>query len=249
MTSLSQFYERPLDLARLKIRITFAVRVKDHRKKESDYSSRITIVPQIVSQPPRHPKAVVHPDKIQVTWEEPAANIDSTSPAAFSGFQLYRAEGAEPLKGLTSVPIKGLAFEDKAFSFGRAYRYAVRTILGPAPPYLESEDSDVISITAEDTFPPSAPAGLKTVAGPGFISLSWEDGPEADLAGYRVWRKAASEEEFRLLTEGSVRETNYVDRAVQAGSRYAYALTALDKSGNESPRTKPVTETARSPRP
>jgi hypothetical protein len=145
--------------------------------------------------------------------------------------------------------IKDPTWTDTNFEFGTSYRYTVRAVLNDTLPSPESGDSAAAEITPQDTFPPAPPAGLKTIAGAGFISLSWESNPEADLAGYRVWRKSPAEADFRLLTETPLLETNYNDRTVHPGVIYNYALTALDKSGNESPRGTPVAETARSPRP
>jgi len=247
---LDQSYERPFDPARLNVRATFAVRVKDDRGKYSEYSSRITLVPRILPGPPRAVRLTLFEDKIVLSWEPPAAGPDPAATPVPSGYNVYRSQGAEPPRLLNeNGPEKDPRFEDKAFAFGETYRYTVRAVLGDAPPYLESADAEAAAASPKDTFPPAPPAGLKTVAGPGFISLSWEDGLEADLAGFRVWRKAPDEDDFRPLTDAPVRETNYVDRAVRSGARYAYALSALDKAGNESRRTKAVSETARSPRP
>ncbi|MCJ7589394.1 MAG: hypothetical protein MUQ00_16090 [Candidatus Aminicenantes bacterium] len=247
--SLPQSYEHPLDFGRLKSRYTFAVCVKDHREKYSEFSSRITLVPQILPLPPRGLKTTLSSDKILVSWEPPAANMDSSTPALVTGYDVYRSKGADPAQLLTSPPVKETAFEDRAFEFGAMYRYTVRAVAGEALPPVESGDSPAVEITPKDVFPPAPPTGLKTIAGQGFINLSWETNQEADLAGYRVWRRAASEEQFRPLTETPFLETNTSDRTVKPGIRYCYALTAVDKNGNESPQTPAVAETARRPRP
>lgn len=244
---VAQSYEKPVDPARLNFSSTFAVRVRDHRKKLSDYSSRITVVPRVPPGPPRNVRLTLHEDKIALSWEAPAPGPE---PAAPAGYHVYRARATDPPQSLTEAgPVRGTGFEDKTFAFGEVYLYTVRAVVGDSAPFLESADSDALEAKPVDTFPPAPPSGLKTVAGPGFISLSWEEGPEPDLAGYRVWRKPAAEGEFEPLTEAALRETNFVDRAVQAGKRYAYAVSALDKVGNESRRTKPANETARSPLP
>jgi len=247
--SLPQSYEHPLDFGRLKSRYTFAVCVKDHREKYSEFSSRITLVPQILPLPPRGLKTTLSSDKILVSWEPPAANMDSSTPALVTGYDVYRSKGSDPAQLLTTPPVKETAFEDRAFEFGAMYRYTVRAVAGEALPPVESGDSPAVEITPKDVFPPAPPTGLKTIAGQGFVNLSWETNQEADLAGYRVWRRAASEEQFRPLTEMPFLETNTSDRTVKPGIRYFYALTAVDKNGNESPQTPAVAETARRPRP
>jgi fibronectin type 3 domain-containing protein len=250
LASLSQSYEYALDLGQLKSRYTFAVCVKDHRKKYSDYSSRITLAPKIMTQPPRNLKATLYPEKIVLSWEPPAANIDSSPSVAVPGYSVFRSRGSDLPEIMNKWSlVKETEFVDREFEFGVIYRYTVRAALNEAPPRLESADSPVVEITPKDTFPPAAPSGLKTIAGAGFISLSWESNQETDMAGYRVWRRTQAEEEFRLLTEAPILETNYSDRSVQSGVHYLYALSALDKSGNESRKAKAVSETARSPRP
>jgi len=247
--SLPQSYEHALDFGRLKSRYTFAVCVKDHREKYSEFSSRITLMPLILPLPPQGLKTTLSSDKILVSWEPSAANMDSSTPALVTGYDVYRSKGSDPAQLLTSLPIKEPAFEDRAFEFGAAYRYTVRAVSGEALPPVESGDSPAVEITPKDVFPPAPPTGLKTIAGQGFINLSWETNQEADLAGYRVWRRVDAEEQFRPLTETPLLETNASDRTVKPGIRYFYALTAVDKSGNESPQTPAVAETARRPRP
>lgn len=247
---VAQSFERPVDPARLRVSATFAVRVKDHRKKYSEYSSRITVVPRVLPGPPRNVRLTLHEDKVALTWEAPAPGPDQAAEPAPAGYNVYRARATDPPQLQTEGgPVMETGYEDKAFAFGETYRYTVRTVVGESAPYLESVDSEAVEASPRDTFPPAPPSGLKTVSGPGFISLIWEKGPEPDLDGYRVWRRLAAAGEFTLLTEAAIRETSFVDRSVESGRRYAYAVSALDKSGNESRRTKPANETARSPEP
>jgi len=63
------------------------------------------------------------------------------------------------------------------------------------------------------------------------IELVWADSPEADLAGYRVYRSVAGTD-FTLF--GVETAATFRDGTVQAGSSYVYEVTAFDRSGNES---------------
>jgi fibronectin type 3 domain-containing protein len=44
------------------------------------------------------------------------------------------------------------------------------------------------------------------------------------------------------LTPEPIRENTYNDSIVEKNKRYYYAITALDESGNESPKSKSVSE-------
>ena len=65
---------------------------------------------------------------------------------------------------------------------------------------------------------------------------------ESDFSGYRVWRKKEGEEEYRLLTPEAIRENTFTDTSIEKGIRYHYAVTAVDKQGNESERSDSVSE-------
>jgi len=83
-----------------------------------------------------------------------------------------------------------------------------------------------------DTEPPAAPTGLMSITGDEAVYLFWNENAERDLAGYRVYRNYEPYGYFRLIAE--VAEPYYVDRDVQNGVTYYYAVSAFDVHGNES---------------
>ena len=56
--------------------------------------------------------------------------------------------------------------------------------------------------------------------------------------------EGAAPSELKPITPAPIRETNFRD-AVPPGARYAYAVQAVDKTGNVSPMSNRVDETAR----
>lgn len=205
--------------------------------------------PRALPRPPTDLRVRVLADRLEVSWTAPEATIDLRRRPAPTGYLVLRAEEAGPFDVLTAEPVKGPPFADKNFEFERPYRYVVRAVANAAAPYLTSDDSPVLEVLAKDEFPPRPPLGIVIVAGEGFISLSWDPGPEKDLAGYKVWRRAEGEGGFRALTPQPILENAYTDRAVKKDTRYTYTLTAVDSRGNESGQSAAAVETARAGRP
>ncbi len=131
-------------------------------------------------------------------------------------------------------------FGDGHVEFGKTYIYSVRSVLDYSGAVIESSDSNLLTITPRDTFPPAAPTGLIGIfvpAGnrePAYVDLSWVVSSEPDLAGYRVYRSEragvlGTSLDTQLLLTPAFRDMNVV-----SGRRYLYAVTAVDRSGNES---------------
>ncbi len=131
----------------------------------------------------------------------------------------------------------------------RAQRLRVVTLDGKMYK-LHSELSPAITINLADTFAPAAPTGLASVPstsnGKAAIDLSWQPGTETDLAGYNIYRRNAAGG-FERLNPAPVTGPAYTDADVTAGSSYTYRVSAVDASGNESPASSQVTETAQAP--
>ena len=102
----------------------------------------------------------------------------------------------------------------------------------PLPPH-EQWNSRTASGYSVDDLAPAKPRGLQGTYAGGTSTLWWDPNPEADLAGYRIYRgpdAAFVPSPANLLVEGT-------DPAVIdiAGASYVYTVTALDVHGNESP--------------
>ena len=99
-----------------------------------------------------------------------------------------------------------------------------------------------------DIFPPDPPVGLSAVAAEGAISLIWEASGTDDVMGYLVLRSEGADATLQTVTPSPVVETRFVDRAVVTGTRYVYAVIALDSRiplPNASAPSARVEETAR----
>jgi predicted small lipoprotein YifL len=242
---LCYFYKLTDDELKSK-RLIFCLRIKYRKRREAAFSDLKPIEPRIVPLRPQRARASVLKDRILLEWDPPKKNINQTWPPIIRGYNIYRID-KDGLPQLLNPKwlIKESPFDDSDIVFGKTYRYFIRASSTIDPPYLESDDSKLIEILPEDVFPPSVPAGLMSVAGENFISISWSENREQDLAGYRVWRKAEDEDEFMPLTPEPFRENTYTDTTVEKNKRYHYAITAQDINGNESQRSKPVSEIIR----
>jgi len=133
----------------------------------------------------------------------------------------------------------------------RTYRYTVERVarLDLAGHLVEVSGgvSAPVTIDARDVFAPAMPQGLEAVADDqgGAIDLSWTADTEADLAGYRVYRRIAANSEPAVRVSGTalLSDPAWRDPSALPGVRYAYSVSATDKSGNESARSPEVIET------
>jgi predicted small lipoprotein YifL len=224
-------------------RLLFAVRVKEAKKgRFSDFSDHAAVSPQPLPLPPGNIRTQVFEDRIQIGWDAPQENFDHSAPARLKGYNIYRIDSSHKLQRLNPGLVREEKFNDANFLFGQTYRYFVRAAASEATPVQESEDSATTEVTPKDVFPPAAPAGLTAIKGANFITLIWDAGRAKDLAGYKVWRREAGQDRFVPLTAQSILENTYTDTSVEKDKRYEYAITALDHSGNESPKSETVSE-------
>lgn len=222
----------------------FSLRARDGKRRASDFSEPAVLEPGTALPPPVGLKAALYEDRIELVWTPPPASGGAGGPQ-IAGYNVYRSEGDLPPLRLKTVPAGSPEFHDPDFSFGKVYVYFVRSAGAGTLVSVESRNSEPARAEPVDVFPPAAPRGLTTISGEGFIALSWEPAAETDLAGYRVWRRAAGEPEFVLLKEMSPAESAYTDAAVAGAGPYAYAVTAFDRAGNESGRSAEAAGRAR----
>jgi alpha-L-arabinofuranosidase len=93
----------------------------------------------------------------------------------------------------------------------------------------------VFSRTGSDQQAPRFPTGLAGIAGDGRVFLTWDENPEGDLKGYNLYRSRRPDgpHRNRVNTE-PIDSPEYLDPGVDNDVTYTYAITAVDRSGNES---------------
>lgn len=133
-------------------------------------------------------------------------------------------------------------YTDTTAEYGKPYEFTVQAAVKAGAGEAESEPSKAVTITPQDTFPPTVPAGLTVLAGSGTIEIGWDRNTDSDLAGYFVYRAEGDSAFVRLGDR--IDAPSYSDRAVQAGKRYRYRVTSVDLKGNESAPCQPAEITA-----
>ena len=235
--------------------LAYRVRTRASRKRASADSNTVTVrirpVPERITS--------VHPEvtesATELSWSAPTrtsagdplptiseyrvyrGEIDASSAAAAAN-DLSQAKWKSPLAFLASSPTN--SYRDAAFDFGKTYLYTVRAVIPGDGSTVESSDSFPVIVTPRDIFPPAVPQGLVAPVlipepnAPLEVDLSWSINTETDLAGYHVYRSEQQDTPGQLLTPDLLLSPAYRDTSVQPGHRYWYAVTAVDRSGNES---------------
>jgi hypothetical protein len=110
---------------------------------------------------------------------------------------------------------------------------------------VEGDDSNVVTITTKDVFPPAVPAGLEAVFSQvgqkSFIDLTWNPDTDRDLAGYNVYRRTEGTQALKI-NSGLLKTPAFRDDEVQPGMKYIYSVSAVDLRNNESARSEEASE-------
>ena len=179
-------------------------------------------------------------------------------------YNVYRTEAPDPLvlpspvaavpagtatvpRPITSSPVDELTFMDSV-GFDRERCYEVRAVRGVGPAAVESAPTDRRCLTAVDVFAPEPPINLTTNVRESAIDLLWEPSPDVDVWGYVILRGAPGDDTLQPLNAVPVIETNFTDTTAASGTRYVYAVLAVDMRlpvPNMSVESARVEETAR----
>lgn len=92
--------------------------------------------------------------------------------------------------------------------------------------------------TTPDRTAPLAPGSAKAVPGDARATVSWARNAEADLAGYRVYRSTSTpvaiDTAHRISGSALLTGTSFTSTGLRNGTKYYFAVTAVDRAGNQS---------------
>ena len=229
-------------------RLRYAVRFVNASGQKAAFSNFLVIEPEAkVAAAPTELEALLTQESVRLEWEGSKANADGTTPVNLVGYNIYRSEAkTEAGKLLNKVPVDETSYSDTTFEFGKEYFYFVRAVSpGTGDRPTESTESDVVSVTPKDTFPPSTPVSITIAASPSTISLFFPPNPEQDIAGYKIFRsedELLPKQEWKLLTPKPQDANTFQDADVEAGKIYYCYIVAVDKFENKSEPSEVVSD-------
>jgi hypothetical protein len=217
-------------------RYTYVVVAVDAQGRPSPPSNRVAIAVASAPRPPSALTAQAGDREVLLSWTPPAEREDGSPVEGQILYNVFRTATADarPGRPLNPEPLATPRYVDIGLANDTTYHYSVQALGGVGG--AASRRSDVIAATPEDTTPPAQPRGLvAVVAGPA-IRLAWEAVPDADVAGYRVYRSTTAGRGYQPVTPAPHPGTTYVDSDVQPGQTYYYVVTAVDRArrANES---------------
>jgi len=247
----------------------FMVRARVNEKKVSADSNSASLhlyepfPPANISAKITHDAIILSGWGVALPAAPPAGSAESAQIPSDARYRIFRAEApanaaaspaqagnenlpAPHLEQLAELPVTVMTYEDTHFTFDRTYIYSARTVAKFGSTWVESDDSNLLTVTPKDIFPPSAPQGIVIVyvsaatGVPAHLEISWSISPETDLTGYDIYRKEQGSDTALKLNPRPLLTPSYRDMSIQPGTSYSYTVKAVDRAGNESPASEPA---------
>jgi hypothetical protein len=225
------------------VRLTYAV-ITEGKEAKSAVSNLAVIVPLPVALAPSALTATARPEGVTLSWTAPSEAVGGGVPI-LAGYNIYRTAPGEVLGELAApvnaAPVTGTTFKD-APPYG-TYDYRVTAVAATGTPLVQSDPSAVANVVFKDLVAPPAPSNVTTLIETNAVRLIWDPVDAPDLAGYKVYRGEGVGHEadikdlgFNPLITTPITATTFIDSTVNLGIAFRYAVTSVDKNGNESPK-------------
>ena len=198
--------------------------------------------PVATADPPQAPRALsverIGDGEIWLNWQA-AEGVDEVL------YVVYRSVDNDATVAIDST--FQTRYKDQGLRYELEYTYRVTAINGGG----ESDPSNAVSGQPLNSLTPQMPTAVRAVAhhlevfGQLDITLDWDENPETDLSGYRIYRSTEqgftpSVAHLLMQVSGSV----FVDEEIEVGTVYYYRITAIDLGGKESNISEEVSDVA-----
>jgi hypothetical protein len=173
------------------------------------------------------------------------------------GYHVYRSgDGGKTWKELTGEAIAATSYTDQSAEKNVAYQYAVtaeewsrlesdRTSpsmqvelsVEDGTPTIAATGGNPKGITGWDKTAPASAKDFQAQLKDGLIHLTWEAPADKDRRYYNVYASSEGKpaiEQKRLLVSPTHGQTLYIDWTAPKGKAMHYAITVIDRQGNES---------------
>jgi len=255
----------PTELARGPARrIRYFVELRNKRERSAGLSNPAVVLAGAAPAPIEGLKAEVTKPGVVLSWtgndESSAVRLErellTSNPKTDHG--LLSAPSEPKSQNLLVQPGKQSRAMDTGVRVGESYQYRAQRVVrldenGKALE-LDGAFSPWVLVNVQDVFPPAVPTGLVAIsiegrdgAGGPSIDLSWQPDTDPKLVGYAVYRAEEGNDWQRISKEPPTITPAFHDATVQAGHRYRYVVTAVDKNGHESARSAEAQETVPQP--
>ena len=219
------------------VRISYAVRTTTG-DASSDTGNIVSIVPLELSGPPRNLRAEARASDVALNWEPPA---DATERPPI-GYFVYRfgADGVsiDAGKPVNEAPVDGTSYSDSP-PLG-VWSYTVTAVRDAGPPAVESAPAELVRAEFRDVLAPPPPGEVLTLLEDPAVRIVWTESQAADLEGYLVYRSVEGGARVKL-TPAPVTSSPFRDANPPRGASYVYAVSSIDRAGNESEPTVAAT--------
>jgi hypothetical protein len=210
--------------------LVLAVKVYGVNKREVGWSNLAIVNVVAPLATPTGVEATAVAEGVRVSWQGPKGQ-----------YKVFRRVERDQAVS-TMATVEANQWLDTTTEYGKQYHYIIQALQKTGSGEVESELSAETTVTPDDKFPPAVPKGLNAIASAENIELVWDRNTESDFAGYRLYRASG---EAKLEKIADIPDApSYSDRKLESGKPYRYAVSAVDRLGNESKLSEPVEITA-----
>ena len=178
---------------------------------------------------------------VSLRWKPVSSYIDGNK-ADHIKYQVSRREGKGSFQNMGDL-LTEPEFVDDEVTGGHEYTYRVQALSDYDGDTVAGEFSKPVHVEIVDLIAPATPENVTTVRTAGSIKVFWDQGTEADIAGYRVYRRLGNEDEPTMIGEVQMPYNIYEDTEAPDENIYVYySVSSFDESDppNESERSAEV---------
>ena len=220
----------------------FKVRSRTSWWADSTDSNIITFVWFKPAAAPEGVAALPGDQQVFLVWQPVTRHTDGTAVERDMKYQVMRSVSGKKFERL-GEPVADTSYVDQQVKNGVRYFYTIQSMMVLEDNLVNGGISKDVGVTPIDLEPPLPPLGIKVIQTGVGVKVFWEKSDADDLAGYRVYRRAAAKDSYEMIGEVESVYTLFVDTKASENKRYYYAVTAIDhaKPANESKKSREAT--------
>lgn len=202
---------------------------------ESADSNVVSFMWDVPPAIPQNVTAAAADRSITIRWKAVGEHVDGSPIKQTVKYQIFRNSGSGAFSAI-GKPVATTEFVDNQVVNDKKYQYKVQAVSVYEKGQVGGGLSSLAEAIAEDTTPPSPPAGVQGIRTARGVKIIWDRVNEKDVNGYRIYRRLPDATNPVMIGDVGVEVTMFDDIAPPDAYNWYYSVTSYDtaKPANES---------------